>query len=203
MLINNYHILLLAVVAFIIYILACNMVYDIGHSHYKSNTNILDIGYKFITDKRSNYTLYAVKEGISIILFILFGIFLCMSEKKLLYEYIITFLIVWIIKSILFSCTILPDPSNQCQKYNIFEPHKGSCHDLIISSHSAFLFIFLIIVFKYDLFPHMKYGLLALILFILYSIISLRQHYTMDIVHAFFYSLFVNFAVGHYLKLVM
>lgn len=194
MLIIIYIILLL----FITYILSVNYVYDKGFNAFNNNKIVLpDLGFNLINNLTNNIWLYNFKE-ILFGLYILYFIILINNNYKLIKEFIITCGIILIIKNILFTSTILPDPSQKCTLFNLYNFIKGSCYDLIISSHSVLLFVSLLIIINNKLLDFYKLLTCIIVIFIiLFLIIGLRQHYTLDIFNSSFYSIFVYYFVSN------
>ncbi len=92
----------------------------------------------------------------------------------------------------------MPDPSGKCKPFDITKPFNGSCHDLALSAHSISVFLCLIIIFKYNIAGVYKWILAAMGCVIIYLILSLRKHYTIDIMHAGFYSFFLYALIYNY-----
>jgi hypothetical protein len=189
MLIN---ILILIILVIASYFAAMHFAYDEGKKHYSDNDITLpDIGFRVLKDKRSSNKMYDIKESIFITYLILF-IFLIRENKTALYEFALSVLIILFLKNILFVSTILPDPSKRCQRASLSKLHKGGCYDLVISSHCVLLFVSLFVILK-----HCNYNTLTIStvigiqMLIIYCILALRQHYTTDILNAFFYSFLV------------
>ena len=101
--------------------------------------------------------------------------------------------IILFLKNILFISTILPDPSQRCSKFCLSKLYKGSCYDLHISTHSTLLFVSIFVIINNKVYSGdgLVVALLANLI-IIYLILSLRQHYTIDIVNALAYSFLVD-----------
>jgi hypothetical protein len=180
------------------YFYATEYVYNAGSEHYKDNDIVLaDIGFTMVSDKRDSEELYKMKELAHILYLILF-IYMSCDNKHALAEFAISCAIVLLTKNVLFASTILPDPSQKCEKFKLSKAHNGSCHDLVISTHCT-----LSIISFYTIIRHGIGGNIfawfsgSYNLWLIYSILSLRQHYTMDILNAIIYGFFVNSYVSN------
>lgn len=174
------------------YIIATQFSYNVGKNYYSDNNFVLpDLGFNIINDMRNYTSLYKIKETLCLLYIIIF-FSLIYSNKKALYEYIITIGLILLLKNILFSCTILPDPSQKCSIFSLSNFTKGSCYDLIISSHSVLLFTSLFVLgFNSIITPIGLILCLLVTILIIYFIFALRQHYTIDIINALVYSFLV------------
>jgi membrane-associated phospholipid phosphatase len=179
------------------YYFATNITYNEGKCYYENNDIVLpDMGFKITDDKRDINSIYKIKELMHT-LYVGFFIISIFGNKKALYEYLITCSVILFLKNILFVSTILPDPSQKCSKFNLSMPHKGSCYDLVVSSHCILMFVSLFVIMKYELFNKLiMSGCLLVNALVIYFILSLRQHYTMDIINAFAYSYLINYWVS-------
>ena len=107
-------------------------------------------------------------------------------QNKDLNLFIKYFIIIFILKIILSSVTILPDPSSKC-KDNINNNFKlffyGGCYDLIFSIHMALCLLILSFLKKNNIINHQICILIAIIQATL--IILTHNHYTVDVLLAF------------------
>lgn len=182
---------------FITYIISTKIAYSKGKELYSNNDIILpDLGFAIIKNLTGELWLYKFKEILFASYIILFFI-LIYGNSKALYEFILTCGIILLLKNFLFISTILPDPSQKCSLFSLSNFMKGSCYDLVISSHSTILFVSFLVMFYNNIFN--IYTLIIsiiVILTIIYLIIALRQHYTLDIINALGYSFFVYYFVS-------
>jgi len=190
---------LLIIIGFVIvgYFYATEYVYDVGKKHYEDNDTVLaDIGFSAVSDKRHNEDLYKLKELAHILYLILF-IYMTYDNKQALVEFAMSCAIVLLTKNILFVSTILPDPSQKCKKFALDKPQNGSCYDLIISTHCTLSIISFYTILRHGIGGNMFACFSGLYnLGLIYSILSLRQHYTMDILNAIIYGFFVSHYVS-------
>jgi hypothetical protein len=193
---NNIKFILLIFFVILTYYYATDYVYEIGKEHYDENFIVLpDAGFKNVSDKRSIKELYTFKECINFAFLIAF-VWLALKNGNALMDYGIIIIIILFIKNILFSSTILPDPSGKCKKFSFNNLYKGSCHDLIISTHCTLSFVAFLIILKYEIGGHI-FAIMsgAYNILLIYLILSLRQHYTIDIINAMLYGFFVTYFV--------
>lgn len=190
---------LVMMVAYISYVTAIDYVHDRGQKYYSDkNITLPDIGFDNVSDKRDNNLLYDIKETINVLYLITFLMLACKSSTAIS-EFLLTSGVILFIKNILFSSTILPDPSKKCKKYNPSKFCSGSCYDLVISSHATLLFVSLFVLLKNNLVSEylLFFVFVPMITSVLYIIISLRQHYTIDIINAAILSYFVHYYVSN------
>lgn len=190
-------IIIVIILVLVSYITATDMAYDKGKEKFKENEVLPDLGFELIKDRRSNEYLYKVKEIINAIYLIVF-ILSIIGNKRAIYEYVITVGIILFLKNILFVSTILPDPSQKCTKFCLSKLYKGSCYDLHISTHSTLLFSSIFVLINNKIYDGDNLMAAIFVNFlIVYIILALRQHYTIDIVNAGAYSFFVNSFVNN------
>jgi len=186
------------ILVFISYLFATSNAYKNGKVYYNEKNIVLpDLGFNFIKDMRNNMCLYKIKEILCLSYLIIFLISIY-GNNKAIFEYFISIGIILLFKNILFTATILPDPSQKCSNFSIFKPYKGSCYDLIISTHAVLLFVSLFVIFSNKLYSTI-YSILSVItnIIIIYLILALRQHYTIDILNALAYSFLVYYFVSN------
>lgn len=138
------------------------------------------------------YSVY-FSETIMIFFVILFIYLLYKSRNiSILYNFLIIFAIIHIIRSILFSLTLLPDASNNCT----FSLFVGSCNDLLFSGHISGALLILLFIYKYKLIHSKVIKNSFILLFILMNvfILSSRNHYSIDIVTA----LIITYMIYHF-----
>lgn len=139
-----------------------------------------------------SYSLH-FSEAIMIFFVILFIYLIYKSRNiSILYNFLIILAIIHIIRSLLFSLTLLPDSSNYCT----FSLFVGSCNDLLFSGHISGALLILLFVDKYKLFNSKVIKNSFIILFILMNIfiLSARNHYSIDIVTA----LIITYIIYHF-----
>ena len=177
------------------YIFSTKLIYNEGKEKLKDQKVLPDFGFDIIEDRRHDKYLYKIKEVLNI--FYLFIFFISIyNDKKALLEYVLTVGIILIMKNILFVSTILPDPSQKCKKFCAKKFYQGTCFDLHISSHSTLLFASLFVLINNKICNGNTFLVAIMInMIIVYLILTLRQHYSMDILNALFYTYFVNYYV--------
>jgi hypothetical protein len=84
-----------------------------------------------------------------------------------------------LIRSILFSVTLLPDSSQMCHLANYF----GGCFDLLFSGHSTIMFLCTLLLVKHFPIWNITKNILYLNVAVTSSLIVLcRNHYTIDVI---------------------
>ncbi len=128
----------------------------------------------------NQYSIYF--SEIIMIFFVLLIIYLFYKKRNIsiFYNFIILLALIQLIRSLLFSLTLLPDSSNKCT----FSIMVGSCNDLLFSGHISGALLILLFVYKYQLFKSkmMKHILIALFILMNIFILSSRNHYSIDII---------------------
>jgi hypothetical protein len=145
----------------------------------KLNPKIYDISHKLLP----NLYNYEMISNLVTTLFILplgFNI-------PLLYEFLGFIIPLLIIRSITTHLTILPK-TKHCDVNNS-SPFFGGCYDKIFSGHFSVVFLATLLYKKYNLID--DFSLLSINLINSFFILFTRAHYTIDIVVAFFVTLFV------------
>jgi hypothetical protein len=151
------------------------------HTYYvgrmnKTNPKVYDIGHRYLPNME-NY-MYLINLNILFILYWLFSV-------SFIIDYLILLLIVYIIRGITIQLTVLPKMKSCTGSFNI----NGFCYDKIFSGHVAFLFLFTLFLFHYNLLSFISLFIINLLYGLL--IIATRSHYTIDVVVALLVSLFV------------
>jgi hypothetical protein len=195
------HIAFYIIFVVLIYTSVLFFIYDAGNDFYDDkNIYILDNCFKILPDLGNNKNIVLTKKILfmSTIMYFLFIVYKNDNRNAIINEYIKTVSIVVLIKSCLILFTIIPNPpSSKCKKLNIFNPLKGSCHDLLISTHSVLLFSIVFTLLHYTKkMDHKLFPFYIAIPSIIILMLSLRQHYTCDVLNALFYCYFVNFFIN-------
>jgi hypothetical protein len=164
-------------------------------THYNNNNNkIYDIAFKNLPnlEKYEHYSDY-----FTILFNTVFIPILISKQKYIITEYLGFLITILLIRSITISLTVLPK-SNSCKEKGGF---KGGCYDKIFSGHFASVMIATLLLYEYK---YINLSVLMLINLINGSLILLtRHHYTIDIVVAFFVTMFVyqnNLSISNLLK---
>ncbi len=119
---KSQNILVIIILTILIHIYTMSQIYKKGEHHYESNRcEILDYGFAIIKDGRDNKELYNYKESLSVIYFVSFVFYLYKNHGNILKEYMLSLCLIEIIKTCLIYVTILPDPSQKCNAFNIFQ----------------------------------------------------------------------------------
>lgn len=141
------------------------------------------------------YNKYSVYFSEIIMIFFIFLIIYLFYKKhniSILYNFIIIFAFIQIVRALLFSLTLLPDSSNNCT-FGLF---SGSCNDLLFSGHISVVLLIILFVNKYKLFNSKFIKNILILIFILMSlfILSSRNHYSIDIITA----LIITYIIYHF-----
>ena len=188
--------LVYGVICFIKYYIFCQSVY-IHNLDCISDIILPDIGFMLVQDLRSYPLIYIIKETMGLLVML---IFFLGTETVVLMRMVVCYLTLLMIRNFLFIATIFPDPSGKCTMFDILNPLNGSCHDLVISGHSGIIFIIMLFIFYYDIYPKWMKAIISIIGIIqIVLILALRQHYTVDILNALFYSVALFFLQHAYI----
>ena len=143
-------------------------IYDIGHRYLPNLSKI-----NFISD------LFVFVYLIPLFLF---------PNKNMIEEFIIYFLCVFVIRDIIMVSTVLPkDKSCQLHNQKLKYFYHGSCYDKVVSGHFSVVMLLSFLYYKYNIVSNVQ---LLVILNIInaFLIVSVRNHYTVDIILAVFVS---------------
>lgn len=180
----------------LLHFVTTNFVWKTGTKYYIESPEkpIYDIVHANTIDySRYNYT----KNWFMMFFFLPMFINFDKVSKTFLYELVLKFCIIIIIRSITMSSTILPR-QNGCEvkSLGLFNMTiGGTCYDKMFSGHFALGFLITLMLFKYGILEKNtnNIGLFGLINIVHAIILTItRSHYTMDVVVAFFITFFVN-----------
>lgn len=146
----------------------------------KTNPKVYDISHKYLPDISkfiflSDYFVY--------LYFIPFFLYM---KKDMAMDFIMYFLIVFIIRDVIMLTTVLPKDKN-CKLHNskLKYFYHGSCYDKILSGHFSTVMILSFLYYKYNIVKNVNILVVLNILNAL-IILSTRSHYFIDIILAFF-----------------
>jgi hypothetical protein len=173
------------IVSAVFLIIASNYLTNrIGESHYREKDEIYDLFHSILPDV-SDY------EGYYFVIFtiILAVLFLQLTTKNKI-EFGLKLLIIWLMRAITISVTILP-PHEKCSTpvNDLGSVLNGGCHDKIFSGHTASLALLSIYLVRQKILSTPIAVLLNTVN--VASILLTRGHYTVDIVIALFITYFV------------
>ena len=122
---------------------------------------------------------YGIYDGITCFIMSFTTIYLLISKNILLISNtILTIALLFFIRAITFSLTILPTPQ-ECNKPPFF---MGGCGDLLISGHYIFLTVFIyILLLKTNFYKLFKLLLIIIYIFLIYLALLCKKHYSIDI----------------------
>lgn len=155
-----------------------------------NDTSLFDI----IHQSLPNITeLYWVGDVLLTIL-VVFAVYIISNSNIDIYLVVLMFLVMFLIKCITTTVTILPDPSGICtNKYGGNKTLKaifGTCNELMFSGHTGVAFLLLFILQKHV--NWFLFVILSLYVAILcYITVVTRNHYSIDVIVSFFVSYFV------------
>ena len=147
------------------------------------NSHIIDVLHENIPDISHFYKIEDFILGITVI------VFFWLYKFKYVKDFAILFIIIRTLRLITMSVTILPKPvaqHNNKYKNTIMRFFFGGANDLIFSGHTAFMLLLLLFISKS---VHGNMGKLLLVVYaLIYSfiIILLRNHYTVDVILAWY-----------------
>lgn len=165
-----------------------------------------------IHDNFPQYKIYEPIPDIFVKIYLVLYIFILIIHKKIDtigYHTLILLSIIFFIRTLFFTMTILPSINKDCHKnkketYNkdlgtlisdIFINRSGDfgyCNDYIFSGHSSLFILITLIITYFNLLPPLLLTLLWIITILLTLIIIIgRNHYTIDIVLAYFFTYFI------------
>ncbi len=175
---------IISIISILVIIFSNYLTNRIGEEHYRKTTAIYDLFHSLLPDWHDYEGLFEVVFGV--ILILLF--FLLSGPNKV--DFFTKLIIIWLIRSITISVTILP-PHEKCNvPFNHISMLSGGCHDKIFSGHTASLFLATLLLMKQRTLSIPTAVMLnaANVFFILIT----RGHYTVDIILALFITYFVN-----------
>lgn len=110
------------------------------------------------------------------------------SNSLAFWNWLFSISIVYFLRAILFSVTVLPDASKQCNDNGLF----GGCNDLLYSGHIAVTTITLLYIYHFYLKDY-RFKIFSLIYLLAMSFVILanRNHYTIDIILALLIPYFI------------
>lgn len=153
--------------------------YDARIKQGKIIPKVYDIGMRYIPDYSKDNTLTSIANIIPCILPI---ITLYNTHYLLQFYYVLTY--VFILRHIFLNFTILPKYKNcKDESYTLENVFLGHCYDKIFSGHFAIVSLLALFLYKYNIFTNL-WVLGSALLAYATLIISLRFHYSIDIVVA-------------------
>ena len=160
-----------------------NFIENIGEVFYSQNQEFPKIN-DILNENCAHVDKFEYASDIISLILIIILIFL---DVNMFYDYLGFIIVIFTIRIFTNMLTILPK-NNLCTTENGFS-FRGGCYDKLFSGHFSSVFIATLLLYKNN---YINIILLVLINLInsLFIILS-RNHYTIDIVMAFFVSLFV------------
>lgn len=134
--------------------------------------------------------ILSLDDFLAIALFILF---LVIHKLKYIKDLAILYILIRGFRLITMSVTVLPQPNNNCKppsERNMIDRWlSGGCNDSIFSGHTALMIILLLYINKGVKSSFMKCMMMLFAVGYSLLIIMLRNHYTVDVVLAWFISI--------------
>lgn len=162
-----------------------NKVYEIGfHYNLHNEKPLLDMVHLNFPSLQKYRIIPEILHLIPV-LYVFFLIFYNMGENSILAlnKLLKTHGILLVMRSVFFASTLLPDASQVCSK----TLHIGSCFDLIFSGHCMAIYLSTFTINKYFKIPYSHYLALSVNNLVTTLLIILcRNHYTIDVIIAFF-----------------
>jgi hypothetical protein len=204
--INKISFVSLATIIILIHLVSMQYTYTTGTNFYEksvSNKNCNQI-YDIIQNNTPDYSIYNYNydKNWYLLVFILLIILNFKSISYTFYnEFLYKFLIIILIRALVIPLTILPknckcqvttDSNGQLDLFN--KTIGGGCYDKIFSGHFSFSLLLTLLLLKYNILQGSIGIMFAIItnLLHLFILTMTRSHYTIDIVMAFFVTLWVN-----------
>ena len=183
---NKIRCLILFIIVFILFLANnynLNFIENIGESFYSTKHDFPKV-YDILHENCAHVDKFEYASDIILLILI---IILIILDVNMFYNYLGFIIVIFIIRIFVNMLTILPK-NNLCSTSNSFS-FRGGCYDKLFSGHFSSVFIATLLLYKNN---YINIILLVLINLInsLFIILS-RNHYTIDIVMAFFVSLFV------------
>lgn len=125
---------------------------------------------------------------VALIVIVFISLAIYKKKYNIIFKWIKLIAITIIIKSIMMSVTILPDPSGKCELNFKNSVPRGYCNDLIFSGHMTVTIITLLFLYHHELITN-KIILLLYFLLTGFQIISSKNHYTIDVLISIIVSL--------------
>lgn len=152
--------------------------YETRKSLGKTNPKVYDIGHRFLPDWHENkYYHHIITASLLLPLF---------SNSSLLTEFLSYSIVILTIRMIINLVTILPKHKRCCVGNSFI---VGGCYDKIFSGHFSTVFLATILYQKYGMINWNT--VIAMNLLNAFGILTSRSHYTVDLLVAFFVTLFV------------
>lgn len=187
---SYYNTIIIPVILFSTNVFFQYMVHEQGSNFYndriqkqKTRPKVYDIGAKYLPNLSNNQNLEYLAHGLAFIFPFIFG-------SVVRNEYFNYIPILFLIRSLFISITILPK-EKQCDdsKFKLSNLFFGHCYDKIFSGHYVTICLVSLILMNNKMINILTFIIINLSYAIL--ILSLRFHYTIDLVVAFFVTLVV------------
>jgi hypothetical protein len=173
------------IIAVIFFIILLNYLFIqklefIGKYYYKNPVRIYDIGFKYLPDLHK----YAIISDIIVVLSLM-----CLFIPGLFIPFLYLIIPIWLIRFITISVTVLPKTINCNINNSIYSTIFGGCYDKIFSGHFAIVFAITLLLLEQSYISLFTTTIINVLNAIL--IISVRNHYTIDVIVSFFVTLCV------------
>jgi hypothetical protein len=173
------HVFVFLVILYAI-VMAVNLsIQYIGKYHYsKSPDRIWDLVWEYGPDLHTYQWLIQV---IPSVLFL--SLFFIQKSDSILYEFVLKFIIIMLVRAITTISTILPKEERCNDEITWHTPLNGGCYDKVFSAHTAIVTLFTLIFLRENLISSASFWILNFAQMAL--IVLTRAHYTVDVVLGF------------------
>ena len=202
----NFIVLTLVLVQFVI----SYSVYNVGNTYYeqriqngKTKPKVFDISYKYLPDYSDSELLENIID--LMVLLPIFAIFWFTNNGELYKEYLVSVLLIQLLRSIFIHSTILPKTKTcikNAEEYNWYNIIFGHCYDKIFSGHLATSIMTFIFLYKMNVVRNIPFAIFYNLLLSLGLLLN-RAHYTVDLLVALLasYTIYnVDIDYFHFLK---
>ncbi len=182
-------------IALVFHLYMCSVVYEKAQQKLKCRDPLPDL----LHDRLPNTRKYKNINEILLVAYLLSFLYILISRRgDLLPTYITLIAVIYIVRALCYTCTILPDASQECEPINIgnviqnpLTIFNGSCYDLMFSGHTSIVTLSLLFVIFYGLARTQmeKYYFVSLATVITILTVTSRNHYTIDAIMGVFVSL--------------
>lgn len=173
------HVLIFLIVLYLATMFVNLSIQRIGKYHYsKSPDRIWDIVWEYGPDLHRYEILINV---IPILLFV--SLFFINRGDSLLYEIVVKFIIILLVRAITTISTIFPKEERCDDEITWFTPINGGCYDKVFSGHTAIVTLITLIFWREKLIDFSTFWVLNLTQ--MSTIVLTHSHFTVDVVLGF------------------
>ena len=200
---NKYLVLIITFISIFIFTQLCIRYSTEISREYNLDTPLPDLYHQALPDYRLYHEYTDFMPVIPLILFIY------LDKFNHIYEYLLLISIIYILRAICFTVTVLPSPSKECECEWEIEPktklrkflniiYQEGCNDCIFSGHTSTMIMSTLFLLRYNI-----NNTFVKVILIIYNILGAlaiivtRLHYTVDVFLATIINILLFFAFGH------